>query len=325
MASGNYAKKPAQQEPLDLPTSTRVPRRATRQLPEETLVEPETEDGIYLPRPTISRTLQTSINKEKLVPAVATDQLRRPPQPPQIVVDEFKPHPLVKYRSWLMPLVICMVIAVVFSAVLLSSSMYQRQGGPQLVNFIGGKVYDIQVGGNLANTWQSDQPMPPKVPIPKQTGPYSVLGKPSLTVDFMNRVLASYHSPAAGKAQTLYDLGVKYGIDPAYALAFFLHESTFGTAGEARKTLSLGNLRCIPDAQCVDQDRGGYAAFPTWEAGFEAWYKLIRNLYVAQWGLVTVDQIIHKYAPNADNNNEQGYINALKHYIDTWHAGQLRP
>ncbi|HYX48201.1 MAG TPA: hypothetical protein VE843_00530, partial [Ktedonobacteraceae bacterium] len=110
-----------------------------------------------------------------------------------------------------------------------------------------------------------------------------------------------------------------YGIDPAFALAFFMHESTFGNAGEARLSLSLGNLRCIPNFKCQD----GYAWFNTWEDGFEAWYKLIRNLYVAIWGLTTVDQIIPRYAPTSDNNNEAAYIAALKRAIDTWHAGQI--
>ena len=123
-----------------------------------------------------------------------------------------------------------------------------------------------------------------------------------------------------GKGQALYDLGVKYGIDPAFALAFFMHESTFGTAGMARVTLSLGNLRCIPSVPC----NNGYAQFSSWEQGFEAWYKLIRNLYVAQWGLVTIDQIIPTYAPSSDHNNVSGYIAALKHSIDTWHAGIIQ-
>src|SRR6266702_8912495 len=141
---------------------------------------------------------------------------------------------------------------------------------------------------------------------------YSVLGDPSISADFINRILESYDSPAAGKGQALYDYGVKYGIDPVYALAFFMHESTMGTAGEARVSKSLGNIRCIPNHVCRD----GYAWFDTWEQGFEAWYKLMRNLYVAQWGLITVDQIIPTYAPAADHNNEKGYIAALKHAID---------
>jgi hypothetical protein len=104
-----------------------------------------------------------------------------------------------------------------------------------------------------------------------------------------------------------------------------MHESLFGTTGEARVTLSLGNLRCIPTRPCIDQDRGGYAQMYSWVDGFEQWYKLIRNLYVAQWGLVTVDQIIPKYAPNSDGNDEAEYIAALKHEVDTWHAGILTP
>ena len=106
------------------------------------------------------------------------------------------------------------------------------------------------------------------------------MSAPTLSVDTINKILAAYNSPAAGKGQALYELGKQYGIDPAFALAFFMHESTFGTRGEATSSLSLGNLRCIPHTQCTD----GYAWFPSWEAGFKAWYELIRNLYVAYWG-----------------------------------------
>ncbi len=76
---------------------------------------------------------------------------------------------------------------------------------------------------------------------PSQT--YEVLGQPSLSADFINQVLDHYQSPAAGKGKALYDYGVKYGIDPAYALAFFMHESSFGKTGVAKVTRSLGNIR----------------------------------------------------------------------------------
>jgi hypothetical protein len=317
MASGSYAKKSVPQEPMEI--QSRIPPRATRQLPEETVEELETEAGL-VPARTTTGNIQQYVRASESIKAAASYK-------PNKIISEFRLHPLERHKMWLSPLVICLVIGVIFSVVLLSSAIFQRPGAPQLVSWFGGKVYSVQVGGDLntASSWETDQPMTPKVSIPAHMGPYAVMGKPTLTVDFMNKVLTGYNSPAAGKAQALYDLGVKYNIDPAFALAFFLHESTFGTAGEARKTLSLGNLRCIPNADCVDQDRGGYASFPSWESGFEAWYKLIRNLYVAQWGLITVDQIIPKYAPNSDNNNEQGYINSLKHCLDTWHAGVLRP
>ena len=67
---------------------------------------------------------------------------------------------------------------------------------------------------------------------------YQVMGPPTISAALITRVLEASHSPAMGKGQALYDLGVKYGIDPVYALAFFWHESRFGTTGEARVTYS---------------------------------------------------------------------------------------
>lgn len=144
----------------------------------------------------------------------------------------------------------------------------------------------------------------------------TLTGPPTIGAAFINRVLQAYNSPAAGQGQALYDLGKQYGIDPAYALAFFQHESSFGTRGEARLSKSLGNLRCIQGAACRD----GYAWFPSWEAGFQAWYELIRNLYVGQWGLSTVEQVIPKYAPSADNNDEAAYIAAVKQAVAQFRA-----
>lgn len=157
---------------------------------------------------------------------------------------------------------------------------------------------------------------------------YSVMGKPTITPGFINAVLAAYGSPAAGKGQALYDGGVNVGIDPVYALAFFMHESTFGTAGMARITMALGNIRCVQDRPCVNTygnpcqiGESCYAKYYSWEDGFQGWYALVKNLYVGQWGRTTVDAIIPKYAPAADNNDETAYINSLKTEVDTWHAG----
>lgn len=296
------------QPPLhELPATTQVPiRRATRVLPE--VHEEEQELDTYVEEE----------EWEERLPARRTTTVALP---------EYH-KPLARHRFWLLPVVLSTVTIVIILGIAISAGTFQRPGPGHLVPYNQGQTYSIQVGGsmNALNQWvNSSGPVVSKTPIPTSPGPYSVLGKPTITADFINRVLASYGSPAAGLGQQMYDLGVKYGIDPVYALAFFMHESLFGTTGEARVTLSLGNLRCISTRPCIDQNRGGYAQMYSWADGFEQWYKLIRNLYVAQWGRVTVDQIIPKYAPNSDGNNEAEYIAALKHTVDTWRAGILRP
>jgi hypothetical protein len=115
------------------------------------------------------------------------------------------------------------------------------------------------------------------------------------------------------------DGGVRYHIDPAYALAFFLHESSFGTTGWGAVNRSLGNIRCSAGYRC----QGGYRSYPTWQAGFLDWYHLIRDLYIKQWHLTMVAQIIPVYAPASDHNDVNGYIQAVEHAVDTWRSGKV--
>jgi hypothetical protein len=156
-----------------------------------------------------------------------------------------------------------------------------------------------------------------------EQGVYSVVGSATISASFIDRVLSAYRSPAAGLGSVIEGQGMRYGIDPVYALAFFWHESGFGTTGEARVTLSPGNERCLQDRPCIDQERGGYAQMRSWADGFEHWYSLILNLYVRQWGRVTVAQIIPKYAPSSDGNDEAAYIAAVEHAVDVWRSGQV--
>ena len=149
---------------------------------------------------------------------------------------------------------------------------------------------------------------------------YEVQGSPSIDVDFINQVLDFYHSPASGKGESLYNLGVEYGIDPVYALAFFMHESSFGTTGVARETLSLGNIRATSGYASYE----GYRKYTSWEAGFEDWYKLIKVQYIEQWDLSTIDQIIPVYAPSSDHNDVTAYIQSIKSAVDTWRNGQVQ-
>lgn len=309
MARGSSYGEDRTNSPVPTTTPTSIPRRATRaiqavQVEEE---EPETQ----LARPVRTRRAPQTFEPPR---SRVVDSVR--PRPYSV-----EPHPLARHHPWLRRLLVTLGCVVIGALVLAAAGMYLRPSSSPSLVYYDGQTFSLTTY-NLINT---NGPAPIQTPLPKHTGPYSVLGKPTISAAFINQVLASYHSPAAGLGQDLYDRGVKYGIDPVYALAFFMHESLFGTTGEARVTLSLGNERCIPDRPCIDQDRGGYAKMNSWQDGFEHWYQLIRNLYVAQWGRVTVDQIIPKYAPNSDGNNEAQYIATLKHEVDTWRAGILRP
>jgi hypothetical protein len=148
----------------------------------------------------------------------------------------------------------------------------------------------------------------------------SVLGQPSLSPQFIDAILQQAHSPAQGTGQSLYNLSKHYGIDDAYALAFFKHESRYGTTGIARLTLSLGNIRCSAGYQCIQ----GYRAYPNWQAGYADWYRLIATTYIAEWHLTTVEQIIPVYAPASDGNDVAGYIAAVKQAVMTWREGQAQ-
>jgi hypothetical protein len=182
----------------------------------------------------------------------------------------------------------------------------------------------IAFSGLLQHTTVPDNSGPPPHVDPLgQSRPdptYDLVGVPTIDVASVNLVLTSYDSPAQGKGQALYDLGVQYGIDPIYALAFFMHESRFGTTGVAQVTLSLGNIRATPGYDSYD----GYRKYQTWEEGFEDWYKLIKAQYVGKWQLSTVDRIIPVYAPGSDNNDVTAYIASIKQAVDDWRAGAVQ-
>jgi hypothetical protein len=137
---------------------------------------------------------------------------------------------------------------------------------------------------------------------------------PSLSATQIDAILAEYHSPATGRGSVFYDLGVQYGIDPAYALGFFVVESACGTRGVARTTHSLGNIRCTPGYACVD----GYRAYATWTDGIADWYMLLRTLYLDTWHLRTPAAILARYAPPGDGNDPVVYAVSVTQLVDGW-------
>lgn len=165
----------------------------------------------------------------------------------------------------------------------------------------------------------------PALPV-RPAGDHNVQGAASITVDQINQILASYNSPAAGTGQVWYDLGEKYQIDPAYAIAFFIHESSAGTAtnwaglkSDGGTTHNIGNIICAGYSTCY----GRFRDYPTWEAGIEDWYRLISVEYIQGRGTVTVEQIVPIYAPSFENNVD-GYVASVTQMVDGWRANGVR-
>ena len=140
----------------------------------------------------------------------------------------------------------------------------------------------------------------------------SVVGGPSLSAAKVDTILSNAGSPAAGTGNVFTLDSAEYNIDDAVALAFFHHESSFGTSGIAVQTKSLGNIGCSDGYACIQ----GFRAYATWKDGIDDWFQLIKSVYVGS-GLTTLSQIIPKYAP-ASENDPSAYIAAVESDMTSW-------
>jgi hypothetical protein len=126
-----------------------------------------------------------------------------------------------------------------------------------------------------------------------------------------------------GTGALFVELSRQYGIDDAYTLAIFHHESNYGRTGEARASRSPGNLRCLDQAHYGDLAtwcRDNYAWFPSWSSGLVAMYRLLAGpLYVAG-GLTTIERIIERWAPDSDGNDSAAYIAAIRADVAAWRS-----
>jgi hypothetical protein len=196
--------------------------------------------------------------------------------------------------------------------------------------FVAASLVPHGESASLAQSAPPQQIQQHHIQAPVASDPYTVVGPPTIRAASINALLCATYggrrSTACGTGEALYQLGVKYGIDPIYAAAFFKHESQFGTQGVAVSTHGLGNIRCSPGYACI----GGYRAYVTWEEGYEDWYRLILYGYVqgsvsSQCPCRTVAQIIPVYAPPEDHNNVRAYITAVEAAVDSWRHQSRQP
>lgn len=161
----------------------------------------------------------------------------------------------------------------------------------------------------------------PAAPLPTD---YPMQAAPRISPALFAEVLALAESPAAAEntADALWRIPVSYGLDPGVALAFFFHESKYGTLGVARTTLGWGNMRVsegnVYPRRDFGEGRGLFAVYPNYRSSLDDWCRYILRRYV-QRGLLTVAQIVPVYAPSTDNNRPPAYIASVVRAVTAWH------
>jgi hypothetical protein len=110
-------------------------------------------------------------------------------------------------------------------------------------------------------------------------GGYSVNLGPTTSVDTIRRALKG--TPMEGMEDYIYQKGIEYGVDPSFAMAVLASDSGFGKSNSYGKPYSQGGNYNPFDmkggAGSTGEMRGGFAVFPNYEAGIEAFYKLISD------------------------------------------------
>jgi N-acetylmuramoyl-L-alanine amidase len=131
-------------------------------------------------------------------------------------------------------------------------------------------------------------------------------------------VLRAASSPVSdGAARQVYSYCLARTLSPAYLLAMFHHESTYGRFGSAAETHSWGNTRPpsfgVPHLGVTERTFSKYA---NWVDGGVS--TVARHFdYAPYLGKNTVRQIIPTWAPPIENSTER-YIAAVLADIEKW-------
>ncbi len=171
----------------------------------------------------------------------------------------------------------------------------------------------FQFGGELLGL----VPAPPTpTPTPKKPPFDSIAQPPTISIVEVGRILQSVNSPILPYAGDVYAYGVQYGIDPAFALAFWMKESREASDGSvAAVDHNPGYTEGLAsDARC-----GRWACWATWPEGIAGWYQYMRVFFIEGRGLTTVESILPIYAPSSENNTS-GYIAFVLNEVAAWRA-----
>jgi N-acetyl-anhydromuramyl-L-alanine amidase AmpD len=146
---------------------------------------------------------------------------------------------------------------------------------------------------------------------------YDNSGSPDVPYDRFKAVLTEAGSPAAPEAHGMYSHLAAHRVHPSVFLAFFRHESGYGLLGICKEydTRNPGNVRTpeVPSVgvTVVQTPRGQFAKFPDWRTGTGDWAARMAGPKYAGAGLITVRQVLPKYAPSSENDTERYIASVL--------------
>ena len=156
-----------------------------------------------------------------------------------------------------------------------------------------------------ATVYLDGKPSVPNTGVVPKTDDYRLVGAGcTLTTDQAEAILKEYESPAQGYGYAFTQGCNRTGVDNAYVMAMFIHESTAGKFGVATHTLSSGNIKCTAEP-CYD----GFQAYADWAAGINAHFDLLKTY--ADGGAPsgkkhdTIRSALMEWAPPEDNNNQE--------------------
>lgn len=156
-----------------------------------------------------------------------------------------------------------------------------------------------------------------------------VFGPPTISPARFAQVLRDAQSPVLAErpAQDYFAAIQAYGLDPAFLLAVFAHESRYGTDPRAvvnrYGTKNWGNTRSLVaqvPGSVVLTDRGSFVKFQTWLDGLkDACARLVApGLPYVKAQARTVETVLPIWAPPTDQNNTAAYVGAVLGLMAQW-------
>lgn len=143
-----------------------------------------------------------------------------------------------------------------------------------------------------------------------QSTNYNLWAMPTIDPATIEKVLARHKSPSRGLGQDLYDVCSESGVDPAFILAMYSHESNFGNAGVATKTKAWGNVRPGSHWEGKTQ-KGAIGEFRSYETHLDGMKDMVNTLLLHYTQKDTPTQVVNKYAPSSENDVAE-YVKQIK-------------